>query len=237
MTKNTIKRRMQQHMTDANTIQSLKITQVMNKLGTHNFHIEAIDIANNRDEAEKLERQWISKLNTIYPNGYNVSAGGICLKGEENPFYGKTHTTETLNHLSNIASQRVGKLNSFYGKQHSEETKAKISEANKGKKHSTHTKDYLSLINQGTKNPFYGKTHSTSTKMYLSQLRITKNIQMLSSDGKVLQSFDTMREAVEYIKQTGKSSAKDKSIASAISKAIRHGNKSYKYNWKTIESS
>lgn len=237
MTKSTIERRMQQHITDANTIQSMKITQTMRELGTHNFHIEAIDIANNRDEAEKLERQWISELNTIHPNGYNISVGGICLEGEENPFYGKTHTKETRKCLSNLASQRIGILNSFYGKQHSKETKIKISEANKGQNHSAHTKDYLSLINQGVRNPFYGKTHSDSTKKHLSQLKITKNIQMISADGEVLQSFDTMRDAVEYIKKTGKSSAQDRSIASAIGKAIKYGTKSYKHNWKTIESS
>jgi group I intron endonuclease len=77
--------------------------------------------------------------------------------GEKNGMYGKTHTTEVKEILSNthkgnihakgnkwseeskkklsvIASERIGEKNPFFGKVHSEETRKKISENNLGKK-------------------------------------------------------------------------------------------------------
>lgn len=76
--------------------------------------------------------------------------------GEQNGMFGKTHTDEAKERISNAskgnsyskgrimkqsqkdilsyyASKRIGELNPFYGKSHSEETKLKISESNKGK--------------------------------------------------------------------------------------------------------
>jgi len=46
--------------------------------------------------------------------------------GEENPFFGKTHSSETKELMSQKASERIGEKNSFYNKSHSEETKNKI---------------------------------------------------------------------------------------------------------------
>ncbi len=85
----------------------------------------------------------------------------INASGENNSMYGKTHTQNTRNtiseklrefyrnnessnlgikrsdkfkqNLSSIASQRVGSKNPFFGKNHSVESKQKMSDANKGK--------------------------------------------------------------------------------------------------------
>lgn len=54
-------------------------------------------------------------------------------KGENNPMYGKHHTEETKNKISEAKKGKYcGENNHNYGKHHSEETKQKISEANKG---------------------------------------------------------------------------------------------------------
>lgn len=56
------------------------------------------------------------------------------IKGENNPFYGKTHSEETIEKIKEtLKGQMDGENNPFYGKQHSEESKRKISENNKGK--------------------------------------------------------------------------------------------------------
>ena len=49
-----------------------------------------------------------------------------------NPFYGKHHTEETKEVLSNLAKERyLDEDNPFYGKYHTNESKKKMSEAHK----------------------------------------------------------------------------------------------------------
>lgn len=71
------------------------------------------------------------------------------LKGEENGFYGKAHSENTKNKLSNHAKLRVSDKNSFYGKRHSDETKKKISDKNKGKPVSDYCKQRSSETHKG----------------------------------------------------------------------------------------
>jgi hypothetical protein len=80
------------------------------------------------------------------------------IKGENNPFYGKLHTNETKEKISQTKKNTnlTGENNPFYGKTHSEKTKRILSELGKGR--------------IGDNNPFYGKTHSTEFKEYLSLL-------------------------------------------------------------------
>ena len=72
------------------------------------------------------------------------------MKGEGNPFYGKSHTNEVKQSIGKKNSiNMMGENNSFYGKSHSEES--------------------VELIKQnmpdmsGENNPFYGKTHTSET--------------------------------------------------------------------------
>ncbi len=66
-------------------------------------------------------------------------------KGINNPFYGKHHSKETKERLSEL---RKGCIGAFLGKKHSEETKKKISENHKG---------------------FMGRTHSEETKKKIKE--------------------------------------------------------------------
>lgn len=60
--------------------------------------------------------------------------------GEKNPMYGKTHSKEIKERLSQIGKTKTGQKNNFYGKKHSEETKHKLSELAKGRKSPTSLK-------------------------------------------------------------------------------------------------
>ena len=54
--------------------------------------------------------------------------------GENNPFFGKKHSEETKEKMSeNKKGKYEGELNPFYGKNHSEETKEKLSHLTKNK--------------------------------------------------------------------------------------------------------
>jgi hypothetical protein len=66
------------------------------------------------------------------------------MTGEHNPMYGKTHTDEVKQLLSDIGKTKVGELNNFYGKTHTDESRELISQYAK-----TRT---------GEKNPLYGRS-------------------------------------------------------------------------------
>lgn len=60
-----------------------------------------------------------------------------------------------------------GENNVMFGKHHSEETKQKMSEAHKNMSEATKRK--ISAANKGENNPFYGKHHSSETKRKISE--------------------------------------------------------------------
>ena len=101
------------------------------KYGIENFDFKIICIS--FDEAlDDLEVFYISKFNSIAPNGYNLEGGG-----NKN----KIFHPETCKKIS-IALK---------GKKHSEERKLKNSNAQKGKKHSDEARQKMSETRKGKK--------------------------------------------------------------------------------------
>jgi hypothetical protein len=47
------------------------------KYGAEAFVIEVIDNGTTKKDLETKEREWIKKLNTLVPHGYNISTGGV----------------------------------------------------------------------------------------------------------------------------------------------------------------
>lgn len=71
----------------------------------------------------------------------------------DNPFYGKKHTPENIEHFRDI---RIGiSFEEAYGKERSDEIKSK-----------------MSVNSMGIKNSFFGKTHTDETKMLISLSKI-----------------------------------------------------------------
>lgn len=95
--------------------------------------------------------------------------------GEKNPFFGKSHSVETKEIVSQKARQRdlSGERNPFYGKLHTEATKA-IWKSNPNRR----------LF--GADNPFFGKHHSEDTKKILSSKHrhwAANNLAFLKANG------------------------------------------------------
>jgi group I intron endonuclease len=154
-----IKRRMYQHSKPetyhkggANT----PIVRAIKKYGFENFSIEILQIFEGEEKDKEIiesEIFWIKKLKSNnFETGYNLLLGGTDwtgyshsdttkqilsekaaerYQGENNPMFGKKHTKESKEKISNNRKQNkvaVGENNPFFGKVHSDETKRIISE-------------------------------------------------------------------------------------------------------------
>jgi group I intron endonuclease len=52
------------------------ISKALRLIGIDNFKVEVLCNGLTRQEANILEVEYIAKLNTLYPNGYNCNTGG-----------------------------------------------------------------------------------------------------------------------------------------------------------------
>ena len=115
------------------------LSQAIHKYGKESFVVEAIYAASSIEELNQKEQEFIKFYNTLRPNGYNLTSGGLNFE----------RSVETRQKIS--LAQR-GKKNHRFGKKASKATRRKMSEASKG-----------------LNNHFYGKTHSEKTKKLLSK--------------------------------------------------------------------
>ena len=175
----------------------------MKKYGVSHFRAEIIEEC-IYDILDKRERFWIEELNTIAPNGYNLLPGGKQLFGEDNPFYGKTHT---------------------------DETRKIISQKNTGRKATEEEIKMRKKINSGENNPFYGKHHSKETIQTIveknrangnfekASIRMKENnpnnpemvikpVIMFDKETGEIRVFESAMSAGEYVRELGLTNAK-----------------------------
>ena len=131
----------------------LIIRRSINKYGIKNFKKEIIEECSSVDNLNEREQHWISKCNSMAPNGYNISKGGnggdiftthpdkeklralfkIIHKGERNGMYGKTHTAKSKRLISrHKKGQRKGIATWNKGKEMSDKFKEERSEKYSG---------------------------------------------------------------------------------------------------------
>lgn len=167
------------------------------KYGKENFKKEVIDECMTFQDLVEREEYWLNYYDAgNNPLFYNLHNGGKGIRhtdemkkqkskrftGEGNPFYGKTHTKETITrmiqshsninhpfygkHLSDEHKKRIsislsGENSPQFGKPIPYEIRKKISESNTGKVKSEETKQKLREINIGRK-------HTDETKSKIS---------------------------------------------------------------------
>ena len=182
-----------------------KFANAIIKYGWDNFNHEIIGVVEANTEEELLqdlkewEKYYIWKYDS-YKNGYNSTLGGdgtVGFKGENNPMWGKQHSNETK---QKISEAKLGKETYMKGKKHksesielmreshkkenlSDETRRKMSESQKKRRDTKETKKKKSEARKGSKNP-----------------KATKVICLNTGD-----IFLTIKDAKEWLKkETGK---------------------------------
>ena len=216
-------KRFKQHINDAiNKKDNNIFHRALRKYGLENFVYCVLEENVLRENLNMREMDWIEYYDSFYC-GYNMTAGGNQtifseefkrkmsesrkgqFTGEKNPFYGKHHSEETKNKLSEYHKGKKvwnsGKTNIY-----SEETLKKMSESckgrtpwNKGKYLSEETRKKLSELHKGLigeKNPFYGKHHSEEARKKNSEAH-KKKVNKYNLDGSYIQTYNSVSEAIK----------------------------------------
>lgn len=140
ITKQKVRRRIRQHRRGKRQL----IDREIQKLGWEgNFDWWLVEEHIPADQISEREQYWVATFDSVYPNGYNKTCGGISkltvsddtreilrqnalardLSGENNPFFGKHHTEESKE--KNRQAQ-LGRTPWNKGKKMTEEQKAKM---------------------------------------------------------------------------------------------------------------
>lgn len=138
-------RRWRQHCGKSSTCTYLK--NAIAKHGKNSFEFEVIDSAISPKELSVKEMFHIQNLNTLVPNGYNLTAGGEGMIGFKHSLDTKLKMAEKKIGLKRppYSEEAIQKMrNGQIGRVFSEETKLKLSKALKGIKRSEETKKRMS---------------------------------------------------------------------------------------------
>jgi len=135
-----IKKRLSQHKSDSNRFNYV-ISRAIKKYGLDNFNIYVFEC--DECDLDYFERGFIKQMNSLVPNGYNLTTGGNKKKHLSDETKNKIVLSKTGKHC--------GKDNYWYGKKFSYEHRKKISLSHIG-------------LMVGEKHPWYGRRHSEETK-------------------------------------------------------------------------
>ena len=175
-TSQTIEKRFNQHKSKSKSDNLDKLHKAIKKYGVDNFKIELISEHQTMNDALDNEKKLISELD-LTKNGYNLSSGGEWSPNEKIKLRGRTFTEEHRGNISKNHADIRGDKNPMFGKKHSLESRQKISNKLKGKSKSTEARENMSkaALNRSTEHKLKigatkkGKPRSEETKRKISE--------------------------------------------------------------------
>lgn len=211
------------------------LQDAVKKYGIENFKFQVLIICFDEDRY-KFEIEYIKKFNSIAPNGYNLTKGG-----EGGGFYGKKHTSETIEKIRNVLKDRYTN-DPEIRKCLSERTKLLFKDINYKLKVSEGVKNSEKWKN-AKKGNFNYKKHSEETKNILKNnslkyFKYEKNIDkhreiMAKSKGIQILQYDLNENFIKQFISISEASRQAGVASSSISKAIRNNTfKAGNFIWK-----
>jgi len=134
-----------------------------NIYGAESFKFEVLKLFNgiDRNALFDIEQEFISKSNESMRYNLYDNAFGMSYRGKDNPMFGKTHSEEIRQKLSEINS---GENNPWYGNSdHMKMMRSRITKRFDGRKHTEETKLKMSVAHMGRE-----KTESERRKLRLN---------------------------------------------------------------------
>ena len=171
------------------------IDREIQRIGWQNWDWWTVEENIPADKIDEREKYWVEFFDSVYPNGYNKTHGGISrifvtektcallsqrarerdLSGERNPMYGRHHTDEVKAAQSaRVRERNLGKSPANKGVPHTAEARAKMSEAAKGEKNHFYGKHHTEEAKEKNRQAHLGKHHSEET---LAKMRGRKHTE------------------------------------------------------------
>ncbi len=156
-TTHTVNVRIGTHKRDSRKGSDCAFHRAIRKYGIENFDIKILCHCVNKIELDFAERLWIKTINSLSPNGYNMTTGGDSPSFTEE---GRIKLSKALKGMkrSDEFKRKIG--DAHRGIPRSEEVKAKLSAALMGRKYPERS---------GKNHPHWGKSPSEETRKKLSE--------------------------------------------------------------------
>lgn len=145
-TSKSIEERFKAHLMNARCKRNYALADAIRVLGQELFKVELILQCESHKEACEHEIRLIKELNSILPNGYNMTNGGDGV-----PMIPEVIAKMSASKKGKLTPKMLAYLKSRIGVKPSAETLAKLSLIRKGRKHSEETKQKIRLSNLGKK--------------------------------------------------------------------------------------
>lgn len=189
------------------------------KYGVENFENTILEWCFDAESLNRSEIKWISKKNSLYPNGYNITPGGSfgdtftyksssdkdkLRRNMSKNRIGYKHSDEWKTAMSKRVSGKgnpmYGKIGTNKGKKFSAEHIERIRSSNLGKKRTEEQKRVLSLAH---------KNQKISKENLEKLVESNKKKVIVYFDGRELERFDSAKECLAvYHEKIGISSKK-----------------------------